>query len=145
VIRCLLALLLLAPALARADEGACVEVVVEKVRSADGVVRVALFADEASYEATENARHLEAIPAAEGAVRTRICGLPAGCYALSVFHDANANAELDTNRIGIPREGYGFSNGVRGRTGPPAFAKVAFDLAAGGSRTETIRLLYWLR
>src|SRR5215471_8552813 len=31
--------------------------------------------------------------------------LPAGVYAVSVFHDENLNGSLDTNWLGIPREG----------------------------------------
>lgn len=119
------------------------QVVIEGVRSDAGTVRVALFADEASYDATSNPRHGEAVTAVQGAVRTRICGLEAGRYAVAVFHDANANGALDTSRLGVPREGYGFSNGVRGRTGRPSFDKVAFTLPAQGQHTETIRLLYW--
>jgi uncharacterized protein (DUF2141 family) len=36
--------------------------------------------------------------------------LPAGSYAVQVMHDENGNGKLDTNFIGIPSEGYGFSN-----------------------------------
>ncbi len=36
--------------------------------------------------------------------------LAAGDYALMVFHDENDNGKLDSNLIGMPVEGYGFSN-----------------------------------
>jgi uncharacterized protein (DUF2141 family) len=36
--------------------------------------------------------------------------LPAGSYAVLVMHDENDNGKLDTNFMGIPVEGYGFSN-----------------------------------
>jgi len=39
--------------------------------------------------------------------------LPVGQYAVSVFQDGNDNGRLDTNIFGIPRERFGFSNGVR--------------------------------
>ncbi len=32
-----------------------------------------------------------------------------GTYALAVIHDENGNGKLDTNWVGIPTEGYGFS------------------------------------
>lgn len=40
--------------------------------------------------------------------------LPAGTYAVQVMHDANGNNKLDTNFMGIPVEGYGFSNNPTG-------------------------------
>jgi len=46
-----------------------------------------------------------------------------GQYAIKVFHDENANGELDINFLGIPKESYGFSNHARGRFGPPPFAE----------------------
>ena len=46
-----------------------------------------------------------------------------GSYAIRVFHDENKNYKLDTNFIGIPKEGYGFSNDAHGRFGPFPFEK----------------------
>jgi len=35
---------------------------------------------------------------------------------------------METNMFGKPTEGYGFSNNVTGRFGPPPFEKWLFDL-----------------
>ena len=61
-------------------------------------------------------------------------GLTAGTYAISVFHDENSNGKLDTNFMGIPREGVGASNNAKGHFGPPKFGAAAFHFA--GSRLE---------
>ncbi len=37
-------------------------------------------------------------------------GIASGTYAVSVFHDENSNGKMDTNLMGIPREGVGASN-----------------------------------
>lgn len=39
--------------------------------------------------------------------------IPNGTYAIAVLHDENKNKKLDTNFLGIPSEGYGFSNNLR--------------------------------
>ncbi|MFZ0391074.1 MAG: DUF2141 domain-containing protein [Calditrichia bacterium] len=57
-------------------------------------------------------------------------GLPFGEYAVKVFHDENANKDLDTNFLGIPKENYGFSNNVRGKFGPPDWKKAFFQFHA---------------
>lgn len=54
--------------------------------------------------------------------------LKPGKYGLKYFHDENNNNKLDVNWIGIPIEGYGFSNNAKGRFGPPAFEKTIFEL-----------------
>ena len=58
-------------------------------------------------------------------------GVPSGRYAISAFHDANEDGELDTNLFGIPSEGYCASRGARGTFGPPSFADAAFDFDGG--------------
>jgi len=48
--------------------------------------------------------------------------IPDGTYAISLFHDENSNNKLDKNFLGIPKEGYGFSNNIR-----PAFRSATFE------------------
>ena len=54
--------------------------------------------------------------------------LKPGKYAVSVLHDANKNKDLDRNKLGIPKEGFGFSNNVLGAMGPPSFDRAQIDL-----------------
>lgn len=58
-------------------------------------------------------------------------GVAPGTYAISVFHDENSNGKLDTNFVGIPREGVGASNDAKGHFGPPKFDAAAFRFAGG--------------
>jgi uncharacterized protein (DUF2141 family) len=66
-----------------------------------------------------------------------------GDYAVSVFHDENANGVLDRNFIGMPREGVGASNDAAGKLGPPKFEDARFSYK-GGQQTLTIHLRYLL-
>lgn len=63
--------------------------------------------------------------------------IPIGRYALRLFHDSNGNGELDRNIIGIPSEGYGFSNNAGGR-GPADFDDAA--VAVDRDTTITVRV-----
>src|ERR1035441_3817868 len=47
--------------------------------------------------------------------------IPQGVYAVNLFHDENMNGKMDTNFVGMPVEGYGFSNNPRKRMGNPGF------------------------
>jgi uncharacterized protein (DUF2141 family) len=56
--------------------------------------------------------------------------LPRGEYAVSMYHDENANGKLDANFIGIPKEQYASSNGAKGFMGPPKFDDAKFTLSS---------------
>ena len=67
--------------------------------------------------------------------------IPFGTYAIAVFHDVNSNTKLDTNFLGIPREGYAFSNNLFGAFGsPPGFNDASFQLT--GDKTIKIKMEY---
>jgi uncharacterized protein (DUF2141 family) len=57
-----------------------------------------------------------------------IPNLNPGKYAVRYYHDENMNGKMDTNLVGKPTEGYGFSNNVIGKVGPPAFEKWLFEI-----------------
>jgi len=54
--------------------------------------------------------------------------LPYGSYAVSIMHDENNNGKLDTNFIGIPKEGVGVSNNPEIGFGGPKFQDSVFTL-----------------
>nr|WP_321233334.1 DUF2141 domain-containing protein [uncultured Psychroserpens sp.] len=65
--------------------------------------------------------------------------IPAGTYAISLFHDENENNKLDSNFLGIPKEDYGCSNNARGFMGPPKWEDAKFEVK-NKSITQTITL-----
>jgi uncharacterized protein (DUF2141 family) len=114
---------------------------IPNVRSDQGSILAALYDSEASYMKQPSARATFKVKAAPGEVWYVFHDFPAGKYAISVFHDENGNGTLDRNFVGIPKEGYGFSNRVRGRGGPPKFDEAAFEFD-GTTRSITITLQY---
>lgn len=52
--------------------------------------------------------------------------IPPGTYAMAVVHDENMNGKLDTNWLGIPTEGYGFSNNAKAVLSAPPFSDASF-------------------
>jgi len=114
---------------------------IDNVRNDQGSVLAALYDSEASYMQQPSARATFKVKAALGEVEYVFHDLPAGKYALSVFHDENGNGKLDKNFLGIPKEGYGFSKGASGRSGPPTFGQAAFDFD-GAPQSITITLHY---
>lgn len=58
-------------------------------------------------------------------------GLPAGEYALSVFHDVDDDGKLERNFIGLPKEPAGLSNNLRPKFGPPRWKDAKFAVGDG--------------
>ncbi|TDU40495.1 uncharacterized protein (DUF2141 family) [Gelidibacter sediminis] len=68
-----------------------------------------------------------------------ISDLPKGEYAISLFHDENSDAECNRNFLGIPKEGYGFSNNVKPKFSAPTYNDCKFTLSQ--DTTLTIKML----
>lgn len=64
--------------------------------------------------------------------------LPAGRYAVVVFHDENGNGTIDHNAMGLPSEPLGFSNGFALSlvSGLPRFDKLQFEHPGGKQLIE---------
>lgn len=69
----------------------------------------------------------------EGSIAKNVCtihidSVPKGEYMVQYYHDANSNKKMDSNFIGIPKEGYGFSNNPDSKYGPPPIEKMLFTM-----------------
>jgi uncharacterized protein (DUF2141 family) len=110
---------------------------ISDISESGGFVHWALF-DSAEAFDNDGAPVLAARSRVQGAtLTTTLHDLPEGRYAVRLFHDSNGNGELDRNMIGIPSEGYGFSNDA-GARGPAAFDDAAVMLT--GDRTIEVRV-----
>ena len=70
--------------------------------------------------------------------------LPAGTYAIGLLHDENDNGKMDTNFVGLPKEGYGASNDAKSTFGPPKFKDAKVELPRGGVLSLKINVRYLL-
>jgi len=116
------------------------DVEVDNLRSAKGMIRICPTADPANFPACiDDANALtRSVPAS---VRTTsFPGLPQRGYALAIIHDENSNSKLDTI-AGIPREGYGFSRNAAVRFGPPRFSAARF-MVAGDAELQQVKMRY---
>ncbi|WP_238475216.1 DUF2141 domain-containing protein [Sphingomonas cavernae] len=114
----------------------------EGLRSAKGLIQICLTANPKGFpdckaDSSAITRTLKA-----GQRSTRFDALAAGDYAVSVIHDENANARLDTF-AGIPREGFGFSRNPVITFGPPGFNSARFAVGTAPVK-QTVRFRYFL-
>lgn len=98
------------------------------IRNSTGTVACALFESSAGFptEFLRSATNVMVIKIQEEQARCHFEDIPPGTYAIAVIHDENTNGKLDTNWLGIPTEGYGFSNEEEGVAGVPSFSAANF-------------------
>ena len=121
-----------APVDAAAGAGATITVPLSGLRSARGVIQACMTTRADAFPQCDKdpaSLRLTVPVAAKGGTVLVFRHVPPGTYAISLFHDQNANGRLDT-MMGIPSEGYGFSRDAAVRFGPPRFAEARFAVGA---------------
>jgi len=102
------------------------EITVKNIKNDKGNVRVGIFTNKESF--LKDVAYGKVVKAGKGELKVIFDDLPPGKYAVSVIHDENENGELDSNMIGIPKEGFGFANDAMGTFGPPGFEKASITV-----------------
>jgi len=121
-----------------------IHVKILNIRNSTGTVDCALFESPKGFPIAflRSATNVMVIKIRKTQAQCDFENIPPGTYALAVIHDENMNGKLDTNWLGLPTEGYGFSNGAIATThGAPSFAAASFPY--DGRRLDmTITLHY---
>lgn len=128
-------------ATASAQSSNKIAVNVTGLRDDNGVVRCGLYNSPSTFR-QPGAQYRGAIsPISGGRATCVFTGVPAGAYAVALFHAEHDETEIVSGLFGKPEEGYGFSNNPSTTLGPPAFSAAAFNYA-GGAKSLTVRINY---
>ena len=121
----------LAPATGHAQAGQTIVVNVSTLRNNKGALGCRLFAGPDGFptQLTHKAQQRVAITGSE--VTCTFTGVAPGSYAVAVVHDENGNNKVDTNFLGIPKEGYGVSNDKTYSMSQPKWNECKFPVVAG--------------
>lgn len=120
-----------------------IHVTVDGVRNGDGLMAVTLYADEPrKFLAKKGSLYVGRVDAT--APETRMCLFvpKPGVYALAVYHDEDASTNLKRSGVlGLPEEGFGFSNNPPTVASIPSFRSVRLNISKSGLATR-IHLKY---
>ena len=110
-------------------------------QSEEGHAMVAIYLNDHGWPDGEEGLFASAVvPISGGSAVTTFEDVPAGPFAVSVYHDEDGDGKMDTNLVGIPSEDYGFSADASGVFGAPSFEEASLELAAGESMQITVRV-----
>ncbi len=128
----------------QAYENSNLSIKIDGIKSQKGQVCFSLFSSSQGFPANgKKALKSRCVKVADKYIQTNFGKLKAGSYAVAVIHDANADGTLNSNAIGIPKEGFGFSRNPRILTGPPKFGESAI-FVVGPNTNIDIKLQYLL-
>ena len=120
-----------------------IHVKILNIRNSTGTVACALFESPEGFpvEYLRSATNIMVIKIRKEQARCDFEDIPPGTYAMVVVHDENMNGKLDTNWLGVPTEGYGFSNDAKAVLGAPSFSDASF--AYDGRNIEMTMSLHY--
>lgn len=114
-----------------------IRVVVTGVKDSAGLITADLFPNREEGFLRKRGRLLQVKFAAKAPVTKFCLAAPEpGLFAMSIYHDENANGDFDKNAIGLPAEHWGLSNNPKVRFGPPPVEKTLFDVTPEGARVH---------
>jgi uncharacterized protein (DUF2141 family) len=107
------------------DKTGTLLVLIKGFKNTEGQAMVALYNSPQEYMSKDPYKGaVIKITANEELVRFE--NMPFGDYAIAAIHDMNDDGKLDKNLLGIPTEGYGFSNDAMAKYGPPEWMQASF-------------------
>ena len=115
-----------------AVRAADLNVTITNLRNDRGFVDVTLYDHAAGWLDDSHAVGNLTLKAHAGVVRAVFHRLKPGQYAIVTTHDENGNGRMDFF-LGLPTEGYAFSNDVRPFLSAPSFNRAAFSVGAADS------------
>jgi uncharacterized protein (DUF2141 family) len=114
---------------------------VQGIRNKNGKIAALVFSNQNGFP-SEVAKALAQarIDAATGNATITLKNVPAGKIAITILHDENNNGKLDTNFVGIPKEGVAMSGKPLGNAAPKFEDSV---IECNADKTLMLTLKYW--
>lgn len=123
---------------AQAANAADLRVKVDGVTQATGTLSAMLLNSAEAWDGkSEPVSGRRADITATGSIELVFDDLAPGEYAVRVMHDDNGNGQLDRNVVGMPTEGYGFSNNPRVMRAA-TFEEARFTVPAAGTSIQIV-------
>ena len=111
------------------SSGIPIWITIEKVRNSNGTIKVELYGSETEKENKKGKKVARTrVKAQQGETKLCLNAPSVGNYSIALYHDENDNKKLDRNFIGIPREGFGFSNNPPLGLGMPKQKEMRFKV-----------------
>ena len=122
----------LPPAESIKGDTALLVVLIHGLEEDEGQINMTCRTESADWPTGIDAEYVRVAPVAghSGMMEIRIDDVPTGIYAISLFHDVDADNDMDRSALGFPLEPWGMSNNAIGLMSAPTFEQAAFIVNA---------------
>ena len=110
-------------------ENTGLNVIITNIDNAKGNVVLAIYNQDDNFPYNPFKKYtIDKESLIDGKLEYFIPDISPGEYAITLLDDKNMNYDMDTNWVGLPKEGFGFSNNVKpSLAGAPPFKKCTFN------------------
>lgn len=120
-----------------------IRVIVKGFRNRKGQVLASLFASSKGFPDKGDLAKIRSVhKIGSNKIEAVFKKVAPGTYAVAVLHDEDMDFKMKTGMFGAPKEGYGVSNNVKGRFGPPKFSDAKFKVTGERDVELTISMIY---
>jgi len=107
------------------------------VRNANGLMAITVYRDDSSrFLRSGGSEDVVRVPAQAGTTRACVKLPGDGVWAVAVYHDEDASRKLNRSGLGMPAEGFGFTNNPSTVAGLPTFRSVRLKVSKPGLTTR---------
>ena len=117
-----------------------ISVIISDILNHKGNILIGLYNSPEKFSNIDESYKNVSVDIESNTIKYTFQNIPTGTYAISVIHDENDNKTLDKSFLGIPKEGYGFSNNIRPKFRGANFEESKFEVV--DDLTITINLGY---
>ena len=115
-------------------------ITIPNLKSTDGEIQFGIYNKKENFPLIDKQYKFFIVSAGKFSGTYTFHDLPKGEYAVAILHDKNADKICNTNFLGIPKEGYGFSKNFKPKFSAPSFNDCKIEINSNTS--INIKLLY---
>jgi uncharacterized protein (DUF2141 family) len=121
-----------------------IDLTITNLESSEGGIVLGIYRDQATFD-KEEAAILKNFPKGanvSGSTLKVSFQLEPGVYGITLLDDANSDKKMNYNWLGMPKEGFGFSNYYHTGFSKPRFDSFKVTLGKGQRLAVTIKVRY---
>ena len=120
-----------------------ISVTIKDIKTSNGQILMGIYKDDVSFDKEIAYKKVQAFKTkiSNGTLVVEV-KLEPGKYGISLMDDENFNGKMDYNFIGIPKEGFGFSNYYHSGLTKPKLKSFLFEVIENKNTKVEVKMKY---
>ena len=120
-----------------------ISVIIKDIKTPNGQILMGIYKDDVSFDKELPYKKVQAFKTkiSNGTLVVEV-KLEPGKYGISLMDDENFNGKMDYNFIGIPKEGFGFSNYYHSGLTKPKLKSFLFEVIENKNTKVEVKMKY---